>query len=116
MSVREEQQVLCQRASKSAEFWETNSPGYRETLIASSGDRICPFFVEWSRYGGGSCGDRGIVRGLGTMSELARAYSQKRQEEERFCFPVTFIWVQGDVGFSFCISQVYPCVSRGTVI
>lgn len=31
-------------------------------------------------------------------------------EEGRFCFPVTFIWVQGDVGFSFCISQVCACV------
>lgn len=85
----------------------------------------CPFFVRVeAACVERSSEERRVVRDSARdpsarcygSAELARAYGQKRQEVERFCFPVTFIWVQGDAGFSFCISQVYPCVSRGTVI
>lgn len=51
----------------------------------------------------GSCVESWSSAGCG-----ARACGKAGEGGERdvFVSPVTFIWVQGDVGFSFCISQV----------
>lgn len=127
------QQVLCHRArldpaSSGALLPDCESRGSHPPHACFCTSDVTEIWLALSRLSGnGLCVERRQARRgrtrcrtrmvVGTgLRELARAYGQKRQEEERFCFPVTFIWVQGDVGFSFCISQACLCASRGTVI